>query len=248
MLGELDSSALQLRCGEGAHGQLVQALPPDTCGDVAVSWTQLSGPPLEQPQLTGPTVEVRTVETELDALLGQTLVLQVHADAGSGNVDTRDQPLLLSTAPFVALQHRLERPLTVEGETVGVFTELYNPTACALQDVRVEEQLEGLDYVPGSARFDGQPVQAVQQAGTLVVTGLPLGASARGTLSYSVRTRLLGATGIRGEAFRRGVRISEPVEPPPTPGTCGCTSGPAGASALALLALLRMLRGLRARS
>jgi hypothetical protein len=131
---------------------------------------------------------------------------------------------------------------------VGVLTELHNPTACALQDVRVEEQLEGLDYVPGSARFEGQPVQAVQQEGRLVVTGLPLGAGARGTLSYSVRTRLLGETRLAGEAFRRGVRISKPAEAPTPEAGCGCAGAPAGFSALALLALVRVLRGFRARS
>jgi uncharacterized protein (TIGR03382 family) len=131
----------------------------------------------------------------------------------------------------------------VEGETVGVFTELLNTTACALQDVRVEERLEGLSYVEGSARYDGLPVQAELADGRLVVTGLPLAAGARGTLSYQVRTRLLGAaTGVEGEAFRRGVLISAPLEQVPAPGACGCSGGPTAASSLALLALSRLLR------
>ncbi|MBF5044221.1 hypothetical protein FGE12_17620 [Aggregicoccus sp. 17bor-14] len=244
VLTPVDATGLQVRCGEGASGRLVQPLPTGLCADVAVGWTQLSGPQLESPQLSGAQVEVRTVEKGLDALLGETLVLQVSADAGSGNAASQVQSLTLSAEPFVALRHRTERPLTVEGETVGVFVDLDNPTACALSDVRVEEQLEGLDYVPGSARFEGAPVDAQVQDGRLVVTGLPLAAGARATLGFSVRTRLLGEGRVKGEAFRRSVRISEAAAPSPEPQSCGCGGAPAGASAVSLLALAGLLRRL----
>jgi MYXO-CTERM domain-containing protein len=97
-----------------------------------------------------------------------------------------------------------------------------------------------MDYVPGSARFNGVPVEVEQVGDALTVRGLVLEGSTLGRLTYVVRPRLLGWSRFEGQSSLRGVPISRPEEEPPS--GCGCAGGGSGAAALGLVGLATVLR------
>lgn len=245
-LGALaDEPSLVAACGQGARGTLTQTVPAEACQAARFSWTQVDGPALTQAALSGQTVELATQETELDALVGQRVRVRVTADAGSGNVATREHEVPITAAPFIAVAHETEKPTGSESGLLGVSVGLRNLTACGVSDVLLEESLEGMEYVPGSARLDGQPVDVERVGDTLRVRGLALQGGGVHRFTYVARPRLLGAPRMETRLSLREVPISQGERPVPPASGCGCASGGSGAVTLGLVALV--LRGLRRR-
>ena len=234
----LPPQRLEARCGEGARTTLTATFPTDTCQTPAVTWSQVAGPRLEQPEQRGTTVPLATQDTGLNELVGQTVEMRVTAATGVGLDKTLDYSLPITAAPFVKVTHRAEQPAASDTGFVGVAVDLENTTACAVDEVSYTEQLEGLSYVEGSVRFNGQEVAAEWKDGTLRLGGLPLAAQGRGTLTYLTRPHLVGERRMRGEAQLRGVTISlSDIPEGPVDSGCGCTSASSGPLLLALGAL-----------
>ena len=246
-LDPLPAQALVARCGEPAHTTLVATFPKDSCQTPKLTWTYQSGPMLVDRTLMGNSPTLVTQDTGLNTLVGQSVVLTVTADSGLNSVST-DYTLPITVDPFVKVSHRTEVPAASETGFVGVFTDLKNTTACDVTDVSYSERLEGLTYVEGSARFNGQEVAATwdDQAGMLSVSGLALAGNATETLTYLTRPHLVGDRHIQGEARLNTVPISlSEALPPVADSGCGCTS-PAG-SAPMLLALGTLMGAVRRR-
>lgn len=229
-------SALVARCGEGARATLTQTFPVDACQSSSVTWSQVDGPPLEQTALSGNTVSLATRDTGLDSLVGRSVVVRVTANAGPGNEASIEHTLPITVEPFVKVRRRTEVPAASETGLVGVSVDLLNTTACGVTDVSYVERLEGLTYVEGSAKFDGQPVEATWEDGALTVKGLALAGEGSGKLTYVARPHLVGDRRFAGEARLREVPISL-IESPgiqvPDSG-CGCTSSGPGPVVFAL--------------
>jgi MYXO-CTERM domain-containing protein len=238
-LTEKEPLHLTATCGEGARGRLEQIIPPGPCMDRPLVWEYLAGPELTQATYTGERIDVATRETDFGALIGQSVRMRLSVASGDPSVNVRDIPIIAE--PFVEVNRRTERPTGAETDLIGVSVELRNTTACGVREVQHQERLEGVDYVPGSARFDGVPVSAELDGDVLVVSGLVLQGEATGRLTYVVRPRLLGKQRFEGQVFLRGVTISQPPEPGPASG-CGCSGGGSGAAALGLAGLAAALR------
>lgn len=229
-------------CGQGARGTLTQTVPAGACQAARFSWTQVDGPALTQAAYSGQTVELATQETELDALVGHRVRVRVTADAGSGNAATREHEVPITAEPFIEAAHETEKPTGSESGLLGVSVGLRNLTTCGVGDVLLEETLEGMEYVPGSARLDGQPVDVERVGDTLRVRGLAFQGGAVHRFTYVARPALLGAPRMATRLSLREVPISLERPVPPASG-CGCASGGSGAATLGLVALV--LRGLR---
>jgi len=238
-LEPLEEPRLTARCQQGASGTLRQPVPSTSCAEVPLTWEQVGGPALTQRSFTGQQIEVATQEQGLGALIGESVVLRVTANAGK--VTQREHTVPITADPFVALRRRTERPEGAGMELVGVLVELRNTTSCGVSEVSYVEHLEGVDYVPGSARFNGAPVQAEASGEELTVHGLALEGNATGQLTYVVRPRLLGPRHSRSQVFLRGVPISLPPGRPEATG-CGCMGGGSGAAVWGSAGLLALLR------
>jgi uncharacterized protein (TIGR03382 family) len=230
------------RCGEAARGTLQQRLPSGPCEALELTWEQIGGPPLTQSTFSGSRIDVTTQESDFGALIGQPVVLRVSASTVGLQ---REHSVPITAEPFVEVSRRTERPTGADTELLGVTVDLHNTTACGVREVSHVERLEGVDYVPGSARFNGEPVEAELLGSELTVRGLVLEGDARGVLTYVVRPRLLGPRRFEGQSSVRGVPISQPPEP--LASGCGCSGGGSGAVALGLAGLLGVLSRRRRR-
>lgn len=242
--GLAEGAALMAQCGEGARGTLTQLIPAEACSAARISWAYVDGPALASTTFSGRTVDLATRETGLDNLVGQRVRVRVTADAGGGNVVTREHEVPITVAPFVDVTHETEKPAGSESGLLGVSVGLRNRTACGVSAVVLEERLEGMAYVAGSARLDGQPVEVVQEGDVLRVKGLSLGGNAMHRFTYVARPTLLGSPRMEARAFMGAVPITAGVRQVPPEAGCGCSSGSSGAAAfgLAALALLRRRR------
>ena len=241
-LGALEGGALTARCGEGATATLTQMQPPDACRAVNFSWTRLDGPPLADAELlSGERVTVATQDLGLEELVGETLRLQVTANAGGTESATVVHTLPITTEPFVDLRHETESPTGSEKGLVGVVVRLRNTSDCRVGSLRHVERLDGMDLVPGSVKVDGQPVVEQAVEGGFAVENVPLEAGGTTTLTYVARPRLLTSPRFGAEVFLKGVPVSGSIPVAPTSG-CGCSGGGSGAAVFGLLALARLLR------
>jgi uncharacterized protein (TIGR03382 family) len=243
MLQPMAAPSLTARCGQPAMGVLEQrALQP--CSELPISWMQVGGPELTQPAYTGQRIEVATRDTDFGELIGQSVAMSMSATvtSASGTQTTTElkQEIPILTEPFVELNRRTEKATGADVDLVGVSVELRNTTECGVSQVDHQERLEGADYVPGSARFNGAPVEAEVEGDTLTVRGLVLEGSTTGRLTYVVRPRLLESSRFEGQAFVRGVPVSQPLEDPST--GCGCSGAGSGVAALGLAGLAVVLR------
>ncbi|MBN1208182.1 MAG: hypothetical protein JXB05_25190 [Myxococcaceae bacterium] len=242
-LKPLEDARLTARCGEVAQGALEQRIP-EPCSNLPLSWDYLRGPRLSQDFFMGQRIELATQEMDFGALIGESVVLRVSSS--TGQVIPHEQPVLITADPFIEVHRRTEKATGTEANLLGVFVELRNTTECGVSQVDHVELLEGVDYVPGSARFNGAPVELEVEGGRLVVRGLALEGDTTGVLTYVVRPRLLEAARFDGQSSLRGVAISQPVAMPP-PGGCGCAGGGSGFAALGFAGLAAVLRRRRAR-
>ncbi len=241
-LRPMEAPFLTARCGQPAMGVLEQrALQP--CSELPISWEQVGGIALTQPSYTGQRIEVATQDTDFGELIGQSVVMRMSATAVQKTLLDQEVPIL--TEPFVELHRHTEKATGADIDLVGVSVELRNTTECGVRQVDHLERLEGVDYVPGSARFNGSPVEAQVEGDTLTVRGLALEGSTTGRLTYVVRPRLLQSTRFEGQAFVRGVPVSRPLEEPPS--GCGCSGAGSGLAALGLAGLALALRRRRGR-
>jgi MYXO-CTERM domain-containing protein len=238
--------ALVARCGEQARITLTQTFPPGACQTPDVTWVQDpdGGLPLEQDVLSGPTVSLVTRDTGLDALVGKSLVMWVTASAGPGNTASQRVTVPITVEPFVRVRRRTELPAVSETGLVGVSVDLHNTTACEVTGVSYVERLEGLTYVEGSAKFDGQPVEASWASRALTVTGLTLPAEGTGRLTYVARPHLVGERRMEGDALLGTEIISLRNDPgPQVPDSgCGCSGSGPGPVLFALGALVAAVR------
>jgi MYXO-CTERM domain-containing protein len=240
-LGALEGEALVAHCGERATATLTQTIPANACQAVDITWRQVGGPALAEAELGGAQVTVATRDTGLEGLVGESVVLSVTADAGGGNSTTTQHVVPITTTPFVDVAHETESPAGSETGLVGVVVQLRNTSECQVGSLRHVEQVDGLDWVPGSVKVDGRPVAEQAVEGGFVVDGVTLPAGGTSALTYVARPRLLASPRFGGEMFLNGVLVSGTVPAPPSSG-CGCSSGDAGSALLGLLALARLLR------
>ncbi|ATB48726.1 MYXO-CTERM sorting domain-containing protein [Corallococcus macrosporus] len=241
-LGALEAGTLVARCGEGASATLTQTIPPEACGDVALSWSQVSGPALAEVALAGPSVTVSTLETGLEALVGQSITLRVLADAGGGNTASTEHVLTIGSERFVDVRHTTESPTASEKGLVGVVVALRNTTGCEVGGLRYLERVEGLEWVPGSVKLDGAGVEVRAVDGGFVLEDLRLPAQGARTLTYVGRSTLLSTPRLDGEVSLNGVPVSGDAGRPAPVSGCGCSGGGSGAAVFGLAALARVLR------
>jgi MYXO-CTERM domain-containing protein len=234
--------SLVARCGRGASGTLTQTFPAGACQTSTVTWTQVGGPGLDLQPLSERSVELATQSTELMDLVGESVVLQATATAGPGNVAAREHVVPITVEPFVEVRRRTETPVASDTGLVGISVELTNTQACGVSGVQFTERLEGMTYMPGSARFNGVPVEDEWAEGVLTVRGLALEADSSGVLTYVVRPHLLGERFMAGSAFLRGVPISRDGGSGVPVSGCGCASASPGLALLALGALAGAVR------
>ncbi|WPB73310.1 hypothetical protein KYC5002_30160 [Archangium violaceum] len=246
-----EEPALVARCGEPARVTLTQTFPPGACQTPEVTWVQEAdgGPALEQEVLSGATVSLATRDTRLDSLVGRSVVMRVTASVSPDNEASQLLTLPITVDPFVKVRRRTELPAASETGFVGVSVELINTTPCEVTGVSYVERLEGLTYVEGSAKFDGQPIEATWESGALTVTGLTLAGDATGKLTYVARPHLVGDRRMDGEARLGGELISLRDDPgPQVPDSgCGCSGSGPGPVLFALGALVAAVRRRRAR-
>ncbi|OJT20846.1 hypothetical protein BO221_28485 [Archangium sp. Cb G35] len=245
-----EEPSLVARCGEPARVTLTQTFPPGTCQTPEVTWTREEdeGPALEQEVLSGATVSLATRDTRLDSLVGRSVVMRVTASASPDNEASQLLTLPITVDPFVKVRRRTELPAASETGLVGVSVELINTTPCEVSGVSYVERLEGLTYVEGSAKFDGQPIEATWESGALTVTGLTLAGDAAGKLTYVARPHLVGDRRMEGDAWLGGELISLRDDPGPEPDPgCGCSGSGSGPVLFALGALVAAVRRRRAR-
>jgi MYXO-CTERM domain-containing protein len=241
-LEPLTEPRITARCGGPATGILQQRLPEGPCGELPLTWEQIGGPPLSKTTFTGPRIDVATQETDFGALIGQSVELRVSASTVG---QQRENSVLITAEPFVEVSRLTERATGTEAELLGVSLQLHNTTECGVREVIHVERLEGVDYVPGSARFNGAQVEAELMDSDLTVRGLVLEGNARGQLTYLVRPRLLEPQRFEGQSSLRGVAISQPRAEPGS--GCGCSGGGSGAAAMGLAGLLMVLSRRRRR-
>lgn len=235
-----EETRLVARCGSGAQGTLTQALSGLECPEATLSWEQVGGPPVEL-RATGRQVELVSEGKGLQELAGQSVVLRVRAQAGAGNVAERQHVVHIAVEPFVALSQHAEVPASSDTGLVGMSVRLSNTTGCAVGALELRQRLEGLVYMPGSARYEGRPVEAEWAQEQLVIRGVELGARGQGTLTYVARPRLLGEGVAQGEVLLNGEAVSLSEEGKP-PSGCGCSPGGSGPALLGLWLLAAALR------
>ncbi|HYH99576.1 MYXO-CTERM sorting domain-containing protein [Hyalangium sp.] len=235
----VEPAPLVARCGQPATGILEQRLQAP-CSELELQWRQVGGPPLILDAFSGQRMEVATQETAFDELIGQSVLMSVTSD--QVRVDA-PEPIAfpIIAEPFVELQRLTEKATGTDSDLVGVSVELRNTTECGVRQVDHVERIEGMDYVPGSARFNGTPVEALLEGDTLKVEGLLLEGSTTGRLTYVVRPRLLEGARFGGQSFLRSVPISRLLEDPPVAG-CGCSGGGSGLAVLGLAGLAATVR------
>jgi hypothetical protein len=233
---------LTARCGEPATGVLEQRpLPP--CSGLDISWTRVGGVELMEPTFLGQRFVVTTKRTDFAGLIGQSVVMEMSAETLGKATVIQEIPIL--SEPFVELHRRTEKTTGTDVDLIGVSVELLNTTECGVSNVAHLERLEGVDYVPGSMRFNGSPVEPEVEGDTLRVRELVLEGSTSGQLTYVVRPRLLEKSRFEGQTFVNGVSVSQPLEEPPS--GCGCSGAGSGLAAIGLAGLAMALRRRRER-
>ena len=209
--------------------------------DHGLSWAQVDGPELVEGTLSGERVTVATRDVGLEELVGQTLRLSVTANAGDANTATTVHEVPITTEPFVDVRHETESPTGSEKGLVGVVVRLRNTSECRVGGLRHVERVDGLEWVPGSVKVDGQPVVEQPVEGGFAVDGVTLEASGTGTLTYVARPRLLSSPRFGGEVRLNTVLVSGTLPTAPA-SRCGCSGGGSGAAVFGLVALARLLR------
>ena len=249
-LGEIDAGRLVATCEKDSLGDIEVPIPQDACKSEDIFWEQDGGPQLDLAALRGPGVTLKTLDAGLDQCVGLQVQLFVTAKNGLGSVATVSRTLTIEADPFVDVRHFTDAPIVDESGVLTMVVELTNRTACGVTGTNYDEQLDGLRYVTGSARFDGLEVDASVDGGVLHVLGLDLPAMASHLLSYAARPPLLGRPAPAGMAQLRGVQISEGWQGLGSPDRklpgCGCGMAPTelafGALGLVAFAALRRRR------
>jgi MYXO-CTERM domain-containing protein len=228
-------------CGERARLVLTPSFPAEACQTPDVSWAYTGGPATQVTNRGDGSAELLTEATDLESRVGETVHLSLRASMAGQGV-SGPQSVRITAEPFVEVTRRTELPAASETELVGVSVDLFNTTDCDVTRVRHVEHLEGLSYVEGSARFNGEPPEYEQwneATGQLAVEQLALPGQTTATLTYVARPRLVGERRLSGETSLREERISlDSASAPPPPGSgCGCTSTSSGSVLVALVTL-----------
>src|SRR5207253_3297676 len=119
-----------------------------------VTWTQLSGPPVE-PLANDETVRVRSVARGLDGLIGERLTFDILSDAMGGNAARATRSVRLVPGHFVTLAHRISPQVPSRDDIVTVTVDVHNTGTCRVSGVTLVESPVGLRFIEGSARVNG---------------------------------------------------------------------------------------------
>jgi MYXO-CTERM domain-containing protein len=246
-VGAIDAPELIARCGEPVQAQLTVTPAAQACPTETYQWSQTGGPPLLTPTQSGTTFQLTTQSIQLADLIGQTVQLQITADAGNGSTDVAQQSATIGVEPFVAVRHASDLPpASVSDQPFTVSVSFENPTASPLPTTTLAEALGDAQYVEGTARLDGALVPVQIEGGELKLSGVSLDAMQTRTLTFDVRPKVLGAVALQGKAQVNGVLVSKNGSFPPSPPTavgCGCQATPRGyAAAWGLLLLVVFAR------
>ncbi|NOK33357.1 hypothetical protein HMI49_09130 [Corallococcus exercitus] len=251
-LGELDGELIAT-CGEGARGTLHQTIPEGACSAVDLTWAHSGGPELAPFVSQGDSVALATVDTQLETLVGEHVILDVTATGEGASGAVRQHAARIGARPFVTVERRTETTgLGSDSGQLGVTVTLRNDTACGVSAIRYAETVTGAQVLPQSVTLNGRPVTPVNVTEQhFEVEPVPLPAGATATLTYVVRPVLLTSPTYSGTATLRDVVVSRAEPPPPSTSGCGCSGGGSGVTAFGLGALAwaaRRRRGVRARS
>lgn len=238
------------RCGEPVLIRF-SADAGDHCPWQELSWRIVESElPFAATAVTGNGVGLSTASADPGELVGQWVRFELVADGGAGNAVRVEERVQLTAEPFIGVEHRTDSPVASETQAIGVEVILTNRLGCAVGGVDYRERLDGLRYLPGTARLEGVPVEASEAGGVLSVRGLAFQAGQRVRLSYLARPPLLGKPAPRGQAWVRDVNVSGAERgfgDPTRLGGCGCSGAAEGALAIAGLLLLSLKRRNRSR-
>lgn len=237
--GTLSQDRLDVACGTGARASLEVLPVADSCASADLSWRAVSGPALVAAAGQGRTVPLETQALDF-SVVGQSIALELTADAGLGNVDVVTRTVELGVQPFLEVAVQASPPLRREEEPVSLEVTLRNPTACAAEGLAVLLPISGARALLDSVRVDGQPATALATADGLVLEGVSVPASGEVHVALLAQPRLLSTARVTPSVSLNGYLVSI-ASPETTPATgCGCTALDAPALlALGLLVLRR---------
>ncbi|MBI3184131.1 MAG: hypothetical protein HYZ28_18515 [Myxococcales bacterium] len=243
------------RCGEPLQATLQATFPEPHCNYQEVAWRIVDGGlrflELSPGQVArGNELTLTSGELELHEMIGQEFQLEVVADAGWDSVSTSVGVRVSVEQDFIAVEHRTDPPIASEATVLGMTLLITNRTpqvferSCDVKNLVLHEELDGLRYVPGTARLRGQPAEAKQDGDFLYVSIPSLEAGETAKLTYMARPPLLGKPKPHGRVLINGVPVSgkdRGIGAPDRRPVCGCTAGDGLtlAAGAALLALLR---------
>ncbi len=146
------------RCGRQPPARW-SSVPWRRATTLPVSWEQIGGPALTQATFTGSRIDVATQESDFGALIGQKVAMRMRArtvqesSLEPGDPDHR--------GALRRAERHTERATGADAgarRRVGGAATTPRRAGCARWSH--VERLEGVDYVAGSARFNGEPVEA----------------------------------------------------------------------------------------
>lgn len=199
---------------------------PGLCLHPAYHFEAMSGDALEFEGVADGEARIRFAASDLGELVGRRI--GVRAVAGGATTDTATAVFEVGVdAALVRVRQHTDLPIGSETRGVGLRVEIENLTACPLSGVALREFLDGLRYVPGTARVGAAPAEVSGEGDLLEIVGIHLEPHGRVEVTLSARLRLLGSPAPRARAWMGAVPISEEdgIGEDALKGGCGCTPG-----------------------
>lgn len=245
-VGPLIEDRVTVTCEAGLNTVLELEQAPGACRATETIWAMTEGDEalVTQNPLRGTTVNVQSrLGLGLEELVGQDLVWDVSADAGSGNLARAQRGVHLVAEPFVTITHQAEHTRVSEGDVLGVQATLVNGTECTVSSLMLRESLASLSYLEGSARVDGRTVPASAEGGILTIGPVELGGRATAKVTWLGRVPLSPKVVFSAQAVLHGETVSvDATSQPISPRGCGCDSSGGAFSMFALLGALLLAR------
>jgi uncharacterized protein (TIGR03382 family) len=243
-IGALSSGRIDAQCGTGVSVDLTLEPVAGACSAAEYHWRAISGPQLEVTEGAGSSLSLQTVARDF-SLVGQPIVLEWSADAGTGNTEVATRTIEIGVQPFVEVSAKANPPLRREEEPVTFEITLRNQSACAVSGLAVTVPVSGGTPLLESVLVDGVRAVAQNTPDGIFLSDVALPPSGAVLVTLSVRPRLLGDVSVTSLVALQGYVVSTSSVSGPAPTGCGCTSA-APLWSLAGLALLLLRRRTRA--
>lgn len=180
----------------------------DAACTVQPQWRQLTSLPLQTTELPGGALEIAlAAEDGFSAVVGRTASFELIAADRTQASEPRRFDLEIRAPEMLELHHSAGQAQAAGGELIPMLLEIENGCGVGLDGIDVRVVLEGLAFIPGSARLDGEAIpdpepiepsqvfgEAVSREGLQVVrfSNLPVPAGSLQQLTYQVRRNGLG--------------------------------------------------------